>query len=38
MEKWEDFEEVTVWSWIGLAFLVVATVVMASLDVWMFTW
>ena len=34
MEKWEDFEEVTVWSWIGLVFMAIAVVAMVFGLIW----
>ena len=34
MEKWEDFEEVTVWSWIGLVFMATAVIAMACGLIW----
>ena len=32
------WEEVTVWSWIGLAFMAMSAIVMVSCVVWMITW
>ena len=36
MEEW--YEEVTLESWIGLAFMALSTAVMVGCVIWMFTW
>ena len=33
-----DYEEVTVWSWIGLVFMAATVIAMGCCVVWMFTW
>ena len=36
MEKWEDYEKVTVWSYVGLVFMAVTSIATACCTVWMF--
>jgi len=36
MEEWRDYEEVTVWDYVGLVFMATATSAMAFLLVWTF--
>lgn len=33
---WEEYEEVTIWSWIGFWFMALTSIAMVVCTVWMF--